>query len=165
MENQVSETKMVSQNYKEKLHNEILGTIFNFFISELQQQILILENEKWNWEKVNFYLSGTIQTKIGNRYTDAGIATYQDLASMRVVADNVVAMIKSVLDNNTNLKLDCFPKSGFVRLMFTESRRLSQLHIAEYLISHYKKFCNALHSNGTWKFQKNYQTYTVTGKD
>ena len=38
-----------------------------------------------------------------------------------VSSDNVEAVIKSVLDNLTNLKVDCLPKSTFARLMFAES--------------------------------------------
>ena len=37
---------MFSQNHKLKLHNKILGTSFNSCISELQQQILIMEEKK-----------------------------------------------------------------------------------------------------------------------
>ena len=82
-----------------------------------------------------------------------------------VSSDNVEAVIKSVLDNLTNLKVDCLPKSTFARLMFAESRRLSQLQIAESLISDYEKSCNSLQSDGTSKFGKHYETYhVVTGK-
>ena len=43
------------------MHDEILGTSFNSHISELQQQVLILENEKKNKieEKLNCCLSDT----------------------------------------------------------------------------------------------------------
>ena len=52
---------------------------------------------------------------------------------MCVGTDNEEAVIKSVLDNPTHLKVDCLTKSTFARLMFTESRRLSNLQIAESL--------------------------------
>ena len=97
-----------------------------------------MENEKNEIEeKVNCYLSGAIQTKINNRYTDAVSATYQDLACTGVGTNHVETVIKSVLDNPTNLKVDCLPKPRFARLMFTDSRRLSQLQITESLISDY----------------------------
>ena len=80
-------------------------------------------------EQVSHYLSRTIQTKINNRYTDAVRATYQDLVCMGVGTDNVETVIKSVLDNLTNLKLDCLPKPRFACLMFTDSRKVSQFRL------------------------------------
>ena len=62
---------------------------------------------------------------------------------MGVGTDKVEAMIKSVSDNITKLKVDCLHKSTFARLIFTESRRLSQN--TESLISDYEKSCNTLY--------------------
>ena len=76
-----------------------------------------------------------------------------------------IAVIKSVLGYLTNLKVHYLPKSTFARLIFSESRRLSQLQITESLISDYKKSFNSLHSDGTSKFGEHYETYNVaTGK-
>ena len=80
-------------------------------------------------EEVSRYLSRTIETKRNNRYTDAVRATYQDLVGMGVGTDNVEPVIKSVLDNLTNLKVDCFPKHTFACFMFTDSRKLSQFRL------------------------------------
>ena len=121
-----------------------------------------MENEKNEIEeKVNCYLSGTIQTKINNRYTDAVSATYQDLACTGVGTNHVETVIKSVLDNPTNLEVHCPPKPTFSRLMFTDSRRLSQLQITESFISNYEKSCNTLHSDETSKFWKHYEAYIM----
>ena len=80
-------------------------------------------------EEVSRYLSRTIEIKRNNRYTDAVRATYQDLVGMGVGTDNVERVIKSVLDNLTNLKVDCFPKPTFACFMFTDSRKLSQFRL------------------------------------
>ena len=70
-------------------------------------------------------------------------------------------MIKSVLNNLANLKGDCLPKFTFPRLMFTESTRLNQLHIAESLILDNEKSRNTLHSDRASKSGKHYETYNV----
>ena len=102
MRNQVSGTK-------------ILGTSFNSRIFELEQQILILNNDKnESEEKLNCYISEAIQTKVNNRYTDTVKARYPNWVWMGVGSDNVAVVIKSILDNLINLKLDCFPQSTFV---------------------------------------------------
>ena len=80
-------------------------------------------------EEVSRYLSRTIEIKRNNRYTDAVRATYQDLVGMGVGTDNVEPVIKSVLDNLTNLKVDCFPKPTFACFMFADSRKLSQFRL------------------------------------
>ena len=64
---------------KKSSENDILGTR----ISELKQQILILENEKCEVEdKLSPYMTGVIKTKENGQYTDALRATYQDLVMM-----------------------------------------------------------------------------------
>ena len=102
MKNQVSETK-------------ILGTSFNSRIFELQQQILILNNDKTEGaEKLNCYISEAIQTKVKNRYTDTVKARYQNWVWMGAGTGNVGVVIKSILDNLINLEVDCFSQSTFV---------------------------------------------------
>ena len=44
---------------------------------------------------------------------------------MGVATDNLEAVVKCVLDNVTNLKVDCLSKSTFSRLIFIEPIRLS----------------------------------------
>ena len=45
--------------------------------------------------------------------------------------------------------------------MYTESRRLSQLQVAESLLKDYDSSCRTLHTDGTSKFGKHYGTYDV----
>ena len=45
--------------------------------------------------------------------------------------------------------------------MFTESRRLSQLQVAESLLKDYDSSCRTLHTDGTSKFGKHYGAYDV----
>ena len=59
---------------------------------------------------------------------------------MGLGVNNVEPIINTVLENLTNLKVDCLPKTTFSRLiMDTESRRLSQLQLAETLLSDFAK--------------------------
>ena len=60
-------------------------------------------------------------------YTDIDTVrdTYQNLLCMGVATDNLEAVVKCVLDNLTNLKVDCLSKSTFARLIFIEPIRLS----------------------------------------
>ena len=68
---------------KKSSENDILATSYNARISELKQQILILENEKCEVEdKLSPYMTGVIKTKENGQYTDALRATYQDLVMM-----------------------------------------------------------------------------------
>ena len=72
-----------------------------------------------------------------------------------------IAVIKSASEYLTNLKVHYLPKSTCARLIFSESRRLSQLQITESLISDYKRSFNSLHSDGTSNFGEHYETYNV----
>ena len=54
-------------------------------------------------------------------------ASYQELVCMGVGINNVESIIKTVLENLTNLKVVCLPKDSFARIKYTESRRLRQL--------------------------------------
>ena len=79
MENKASKTKVV-YNFamkKKSIENDILGTSYNARISELKQQILILENEKCEVEdKLSSYMKDVIKTKENGQYIDAVRATY-----------------------------------------------------------------------------------------
>ena len=82
--------------------NDILGTSYNARISELKQQILILENEKCEVEdKLSSYMKGVIKTKENGQYTDAVRATYQDLVMMGVGINNIEHVVRTVLTNFT----------------------------------------------------------------
>ena len=57
--------------------NEILGTSYDVWISELKQQISILENEKYEVEEeLSWYMEGLIKTKENGHYYDTVRATY-----------------------------------------------------------------------------------------
>ena len=45
--------------------------------------------------------------------------------------------------------------------MYTESRRISQLQVAESLLNGYDSYCKTLNTGGTSKFGKYYRTHDV----
>ena len=142
--------------------NEILGTSYDAIISELKQQISILENEKCEVEeKLSSYMEGLIKTKENRHYSNTVRATYQDLVMMDVGINNIEKLVRNVLTNFTNMNIECLPKATFARLMYTESRRLSQLQVAESLLKDYYSSFRTLHTDGTSKFGKHCGTYDV----
>ena len=94
-------------------------------------------------------------------YNDTVRATYQDLVMMGVGINNIKKVVRTVLTNFTNMNIECLRKATFARLMYTESRRLSQLQVAESLLKDYDSSCRTLHTDGTSKFGKHYGTYDV----
>ena len=68
--------------------------------------------------------------------------------------NNIEKVVSTVLTNFTNMNIECLPKATFARLIYTESRRISQLQVAESLL----KDCN---SSCTSKFSKHQGTYDV----
>ena len=70
-------------------------------------------------------------------------------------------MILSVLKNIAKLSVDKLPKATFSRMMFLEARRLSQIHVAETVLTDYENRENTLHTDGTSKFGKHYGTYDI----
>ena len=142
--------------------NEILGTSYDARISELKQQISILENEKCEVkEKLSSYMEELIKTKENGNYNDTVRATYQDLVLMGVGINNIEKVVRTVLTNFTNINIKCLTKATFVRFMYSESRRLSQLQVAESLLKDYDSSCRTLHTDCTSKFGKHYGTYDV----
>ena len=143
--------------------NEILGTSYDARISELKQQISILENEKCEVEeKLSLYMEGPIKTKEnGHYYHDTVRATYQDLVMMGVGINNIEKVVRTVLTDFTNMNIECLPKATFARLTYTESRRLSQLQVAQSLLKDYDGSCRTLYADDTSKFGKHYGTYDV----
>ena len=77
---------------------------------------------------------------------------------MGVGINNIEKVVHIVLTNFTNMNVESLPKATFARLMYTESRRLSQLQVAESLLKDYDSSCRTLHTNGTSKFGKHYRT-------
>ena len=59
------------------------------------------------------------------------------------------------------MSIECLPEATFARLMYTESRRLTQLQVAENLLKDYKNSSRTLHTDGISKFGKHYGTYDV----
>ena len=97
--------------------NEILGTSYDARISELEQQISILENEKCEVEeKLSSYMEGLIKTKENGHYNDTVRATYQDLVMVGVGINNIEKVVRTVLTNFTNMNIECLPKATFARL-------------------------------------------------
>ena len=137
--------------------NEILGTSYDVRISELKQQILILENEKCDVEeKRSSYMEGLIKTKENGHYNDIVRATYQDLVMIGVGINNIEKVVHTVLTTFTNMNIEFLPKATFARLMYTESGRfISQLQVSESLLKDYDS------SYRTLKFGKHYGTIDV----
>ena len=45
--------------------------------------------------------------------------------------NNIEQVVHTVLTNFTNMDIECPPKATFARLTYTESPRLSKLHVTE----------------------------------
>ena len=122
--------------------NEILGTSYDARISELKQQISILENEKCEVEeKLSSYMEGLLKTKENGNYSNTVRATYQDLVMVGVGVNDIEKVVHTVLTNVTNMNVECLLKAAFVRLMYTELRRRSQIQVAETLLKDYDISC------------------------
>ena len=75
--------------------------------------------------------------------------------------NNIEKVVCTALTNFTNMNIKYLPKATFPRFMYTESRRHSQLQVAESLLKDYDSSCRTLHNDGTSKFGKHYGTYDV----
>ena len=125
-----------------KNKNKSLGTSYDARISELKQQITILENEKCEVEeKLSSYMEGLLKTKENGNYSNTVRATYQDLVMVGVGVNDIGKVVHTALTNVTNMKVECLPKAAFVRLMYTELRRRSQIQVAETLLKDYDISC------------------------
>ena len=125
---------MVSQvcDGKKNNKNEILGTTCNARISEPKQQISIFENENCEVEeKLSSHMEELIKTKENGHYNDTVRATYQDLVMMGVGINIIEKVVRTVLTNLTHMDIECLRKATFARLIYTKSKRLSQLQVAE----------------------------------
>ena len=106
-------------------------------------------------------MEGLIKTEENGHYNDTVRATYQDLVMMGVGINNIEKLVRTVLTNFTNMDIECFPKAAFSRLMYTDSRRISHLQVAESVLKDCDSSCRTLHTNDTSKFGKHYGTYDV----
>ena len=106
-------------------------------------------------------MEGLIKAKENGHYNDTVRATYQDLVMMGVGINNIEKVVRTILTNFTNMNIECLSKATFVRLMYTESTRLSQLQVAESSLKDYDSSCRTLHTDATSKFGKHYGTYDV----
>ena len=118
---------------EENNKNEILGFSYDVRISELKQQISILENEKREVEdKLSSYMEGLIKTKENGHFNDTVRTTYQELVMVCVGINNIEKVARNILTNVTNMDIECLPKATFAaKHMYTESRKLSQLQVAK----------------------------------
>ena len=90
-------------------------------------------------------MEGLIKSKENGHYNDTAVrATYQDLIMMVMDINNIENVVPTVLTNFTNMNIECLPKATFARLMYTESRRLSQFQVAENLLKDYDSSCRTL---------------------
>ena len=81
---------------------------YNARISELKQQIVILENVKGEVEeKLLSYMESAIKTKENGQYTDVVRAAYQDLVMMGVGINNIEQVVHTALTNFTNMNIEC----------------------------------------------------------
>ena len=80
---------------------------------------------------------------------------------MGVGINNIEKVVRTVVTNFTNMNIECLPKATFARLMYTESRTLTQLQVAESSLKDYEGSCRTLHTDGTSKFGKHNGTYDV----
>ena len=83
-------------------------------------------------------MESAIKTKENGQYTDAVRSAYQDLVMMGVGINNIEQVVHTALTNFTNMNIECLLQVTLVRLMYTESRRLSQLQLAEELLKDYE---------------------------
>ena len=80
---------------------------------------------------------------------------------MYVVINNIEKVLHTFPTNFTNMDIEFLPKATFARLIYTESKRRSQLQVAESLLKDSDSSCRTLYTDGTSKFGKHYGTYDV----
>ena len=75
-----------------------------------------------------------LKTKENSHYNDTVRTTYQDLVMMGVGINNIEKVVHTVQTNFTNMDTEVLRKATFVRLMYTKSRGLCKLQVAESLL-------------------------------
>ena len=99
----------------EKKQQKVSGIRYDARISEMKQQISILENEKCDVkDKLSSYTEGLIKTKKSSHYNDAVRATYKDLVMMGGVGiNNVEKVARTVLTHFNNMDIERLQKQRF----------------------------------------------------
>ena len=118
---------------KKSRENDTFGSSCIARLSELKQQILILESGKCEVEdKLSSCMDSLIlnlKLKGNDQDTDNVRATYLELAMMGVGINNITEVVYIVLKN-----FECLPNESFARLLYKISSRLSQHQVAENLL-------------------------------
>ena len=65
--------------------------------------------------------------------------------------NNIEKAVCTALTNFTNMNIKFLPKATFPRIMYTESRRHTELRVAKSLLKDYGSSCRTLHTDGTSK--------------
>ena len=133
--------------------------------SQLREQgeELKLANEKIEVQQaVIDDLSATAQeliTKIDGKYTDEVRQCCFDLLSMNVGVWNVRPVMKSVLAL-AGKQVEDLPSIGLLSKMFVELKAVSSVHICQEVLDE-QVSDHTLHSDGTTKFGRKFQSYQV----
>ena len=69
------------------------------------------------------------------------------------------------MKNIAKVTYESLPKSTFANQMFLESRRLSQIQVAEKLVENHETSNRTLHSDGTTKVGRKYGVYDILSDD
>ena len=106
---------ITSLRWKKSSKNKVSGIRYDARISELKQQISILENEKCDVkDKLSSYTQGLIKTKKSSHYNDTVRATYKDMVMMGGVGiNNVQKVVRTVLTHFTNMDIEHLQKQRF----------------------------------------------------
>ena len=138
-------------------------------ISELRNEIAVLENEKSSlqFELNNFMESEPLVLKNQDgSYKNKIRACYQDLVLSGVGIKQTQNVIISVLKNLASIEVSEteLPGTTFARSQFEEARLLAFAQLGTTLSKGYQSANNTLQSDGTSKFGKHYGTYDVRVK-
>jgi hypothetical protein len=105
-------------------------------ISELKSHIAELEKEVEVLQEhiQDFLKPPMVKTFQNGKYTDEVRAVYEDVLCWGVGVENVQKVVRTVIENLAGLECERLPKATFVRYMYLEARRLSQIQVAEQLV-------------------------------
>ena len=133
---------------------------------ELSKEIAFLRNEVDVQQNIIDELLGSDQmivTKVDGKYTDEVRQCCFDLLSMNVGVWNIQPVIKAVL---ALAKKSCeeLPSIGLLSKMLVELKAVSSVHAAEELLKD-DVSDHTLHSDGTTKFGRKFQSYQIGTTD
>ena len=161
-----------AENFEQLLKQNENHEGFLSHISDLDQQIKFLQNEKCILEeRINSFMNeNEIQVFENGHYNDNIRAVYEDLLVMGISTRNVEDVIRIVLKKLAGLDASKLPGPTFAKYMLLEARTTSQLHILSELAEdtqgteNEKLFSesNTLHSDGTSKKGHSLLTYDIT---